>query len=176
MTAISEYLRTLGELFKIFILAALFSIGGISFPVDATAAGTNAVGKEGAAGGIIIGRDVPQRSAFRPSIVPGRANVVDTSPDDTVKSATGANKRMTSFNELSEKDFAAITTDSPLRHISSQVNDGFAGAGTGSNVMQSTAGISSTLGGSSGGAISNSVTRATSTIGPTITGAMGFLK
>jgi hypothetical protein len=176
MTAINSYLQTLYELFKLLILVVLFSIAGASFSVNA-----NAAGKEGEAGGIVIGRDVPQRSAFRPSLVPGNATFVSTSPAATVKDALGVGKSNNSFTplkELNEKDFAAITADSPLQHINSEINvegggvpNQFAGAGLG----QGTSGISATMAGSSG-IISNSVNRATSAIGQTISGATGFLK
>lgn len=176
MTATNPHLQPIFELFKLLILFALFSIAGVSFSVNA-----NAAGKEGESGGIVIGRDVPQRSAIRPSLAPGNANFVSTSPSTTVIGALGVGKSNNSFSplkELNEKDFAAITTDTPAQHIHSEINvEGiggpkqFAGAGLG----QGTSGISATMAGSSG-VINNSVNRATSSLGQAISGATGFMK
>lgn len=172
MTTIREYFE--------FILVVLFYIACSSFPGKSIAA-------DGEAGQIIVGRYVPQRSAIRPSIAPGRAITVDTSPDDIVKNAVGADKpnnKPTTLNELDEKDFAAITTDTPLQHVKSEIDAEignrtipaqFSETGGGSNLMQSTSGISNILTGSSG-AINNTVNRATSSIGQTISGATGFIK
>ena len=180
MTIIKECLQTLYELFydlfKIFILVALFATVGISFPVDANAA-------ENESGGIVVGRYVPQRSAVRPSTVPGQAIFVDTSPDDKVVNAL-SNNALSSLNELNEKDFASITTDNPAVQLNSQINvEGIgniskqiSGAGLAPNIMQATSGIGGVLKGS-GGAISSSISRATSSIGHAITGATaGFPK
>ncbi|MGR9115400.1 MAG: hypothetical protein ACU85E_06505, partial [Gammaproteobacteria bacterium] len=109
MITVKMWLQALYDLFMLFILLALFSIACISFPNDANA-------EEEDRGGIVVWREVPHRSAIRPSVAPGRAHFVDTSPDDIVNNALGVEQSkspMASLKELGEDDFAAITTNTP---------------------------------------------------------------
>lgn len=177
MSKNQEYLptpRALLKPFKPLIATMLITVTGISFHVQAA---------EDERGGIIAGRYVPQRSATRPSIVPGPTIFVDTSPDDKIEKAL-SNNTLSSINELTENDFALITTGNPAANITTQIevngidrnmSQRVTGAGIASNIMQSTSGVSSVLKGSSG-AISNSLSRATSSIGQSITGATGLIK
>ncbi len=175
MTIFKEYLKAICG----FMLLALFSLSNSFFPIDANAG-------ENEAGGIVVGRDV-QGSAIRPPLAPGKATVVNASPVEAVRNELGAekmNNKVPSFKELNEKDFATITTDAPFQQINSENNINgvdrnnpaqFFGANLGSNVTQSTSGISGNLVGSTG-AITNSVTSATSSIGQAISGVTGFMK
>ncbi len=175
MNIIKTVLELLIELIEIIILVGLIASVGISFPVNAEEQG-----------GITVLREVPQRSAVRASVVPGKAVFVDTSPDDKILTAIGTDKLpapTTALNQLVELDehaFAGISSNTPqnininfssTNNIASQVK----GSGISSNLVQSTQRINSILGRAGGASITNNIRRATSSIGPSIRRATGFL-
>ncbi len=176
MNIIKTVLEFLIELIEIILIVGLIASVGISFPVNAEEQG-----------GIVVLREVPQRSAIRPSVVPGKPLVVDTSPDDEVINAVSTDKLsvpttpLNQLTELDEKAFAGISsnipqdininTSSSTNNIASQVR----GSGISSNLVQSTQRINSVLGRAGGVSIANNVRRATSSIGGSINRATGFL-
>ncbi len=167
---ILEFLIWLAE---IILMVGLIASGGISFSANA---------KE--PGGIVVFREVPQRSAIRPSLAPGQSFFVDTSPDDKVINAVGSNDLPTSLTplnqltELDEKAFSKISSNTPqsfqpninTHDIVSQIK----GKGS-SNFIQSTQRLNSILVNTGGASMTNSIRRATSSIGRSINGATGFL-
>ncbi len=156
------------EIIKIVLLVGLVASVGISFPTNA--------GEQG--GGIVVMRHVPQRSAIRPSIVPGKALFVSTSPDKAVINAVKPNAAPNQLSELGEEDFAGISSNIP-QNINFDVNSSnistgaSSSSGFNSNMIQSTQGISSHLGGVA--SATGSVRRATSSIGRSIQGVTGIL-
>ena len=159
------------EIIKIVLLIGLVASVGISFPTNA--------GEQG--GGIVVLRYVPQRSAIRPSIVPGKALFVGTSPDKTVINAVRTDKPIAALdqlNELDEEYFAGISSNIP-QNINFDINSSnistgvSSSSGFNSNMIQSTQGISSHLGGVA--SATGSVRRATSSIGRSIQGVTGIL-
>ncbi|NOR70869.1 MAG: hypothetical protein GQ532_14445 [Methylomarinum sp.] len=158
------------EIIKVILLVGLVASVGISFPTNADEQG----------GGIVVLRYVPQRSAIRPSIVPGKTIFVSTSPDKTVINATRTakpNAALDQLNELDEEDFAGISSNIPQINFdinSSNISTGVSSSsGFNSNMIQSAQGIRSNLGGVA--SATGSVRRATSSIGRSIQGVTGIL-
>jgi len=174
MNIIKTILKSLIELIEMILIVGLIASAGISFPTNAEERG-----------GIVVLREIPQRSAIRPSVVPGKPLFVDTSPDDKVINAVSTDKLsvpttpLNQLTELDEKAFAGISSNTPqdinininTNNIASQVR----GSGISSNLVQSTQRINSVLGRAGGASIANNVRRATSSIGGSINRATSFL-
>lgn len=111
-------------------------------------------------GVIVLQREVPVRHAIREGY-PGRATSIDVSPDDKVKQAVGGQQSSLKTSELSDNDFAEVSTGTPqgLSVVTSTTSalglsnatsgNGLNGAGSAPGSVQS---LGSTITGAVGGA------------------------